>query len=167
MGSGFARLNASDGQEEARIDLGYDFRLMEPAQTELGPVLSEEELAADKVLAVHGRLEARDYLDLHVLVGRFGYIRPLEWAKQKDPGFSRAVFAERLGRMDTLPRHTFEAPDHVYERVKRDLEAWRDRLVYLERTAERAKGGEPELDLRLEGRERGPDRGRGGPGLDF
>ena len=97
VGTGFARLEITDGEDVSRIDLGYDFRLMPAEQSPLGPVLCEEELAADKVLAIHGRSEARDYLDLHDLVEKFGHVRPLEWATQKDPGFSRAVFAERLG----------------------------------------------------------------------
>ncbi|GAC1362228.1 MAG: hypothetical protein NVSMB4_19480 [Acidimicrobiales bacterium] len=61
---GFARLEASRGPDVCEIDLGYDFRLRPATMTPLGAVLTAEELAADKTLAVCGRGLARDYVDV-------------------------------------------------------------------------------------------------------
>lgn len=129
VGAGFARLEVSDGGDRCQVDLGYDYRLMPVQESHLGPILSAEELAADKVLAVHGRAAARDYLDLHSLVQQFGYLRPLEWAREKDPGFSPAVFADRLGQMDRLPRQDYRIDDDGLETVRRDFGEWRGRLL--------------------------------------
>ena len=132
VASGFARLTVYDGPDSCQIDLGYDFRLRDPTPTPLGPVLSLEELAADKVLAVHGRAEGRDYADLYVLTKLFGMERPLEWAAQKDPGFSPAVFAERLGRVAGIPRKDLALSDAERTVMVRDLSGWSQRLLALE-----------------------------------
>jgi Nucleotidyl transferase AbiEii toxin, Type IV TA system len=64
-GAGFARLVVQGFGEQTEVDLAADARLF-PA--ELGragtPLLASEELAVDKVLAVFGRAEARDFIDL-------------------------------------------------------------------------------------------------------
>ena len=57
---GFARLLVSDGNDQTELDLGSDARLF-PVEERLGlRVLSGEELAVDKLLALFGRAEARD-----------------------------------------------------------------------------------------------------------
>lgn len=144
--SGFARLAVSDGAENCQVDLGYDFRLRDPTLTPLGAVLSLEELAADKVLAVHGRAEARDYVDLHVLMKQFGTERPLQWALEKDPGFSTEIFAERLGRVDAMSRADFDITDIDLAVLRHDLSEWSRSLLGLEldtRTRRRERGVEP------------------------
>jgi hypothetical protein len=139
---GFGRLRISDGTEWCQIDLGYDFRLRRPEPSPFGPVLSPEELAADKTLAVHGRALARDYTDLHALMKRFGRESLLDWASQKDPGFSRVVFAERLEQMDRLPREDFSVSDGDFVAIRRELTEWAQQLR-LEATRLRDRGAEP------------------------
>src|SRR4051812_25903101 len=55
-----------------RVDIAADARLLPADRSALGLLLSVEELAVDKVLAVFGRAEARDFLDLAALEPRFG-----------------------------------------------------------------------------------------------
>ena len=55
---GFARLSVSDGHDTARIDLAWDTRLWPPEKTAGGVLLSEQELGADKLLALADRGEA-------------------------------------------------------------------------------------------------------------
>ena len=150
VASGFARLEVSDANDVCQVDLGYDYRLREPERTSLGLVLSAEELAADKTLAVHGRALARDYVDLYRLKQRFGPDRLLRWATEKDPGFSRAALAERLDQIDRLPRADFALSDEVYAAMRRDLIGW---------------SGELRLRLRVEPPGRRRDRGVEPPGL--
>lgn len=60
---------------------------MKPAlETDDGPVLAANELAADKVLALAGRAAARDYLDFQALATRYSID---ELAVSKDLGFTR------------------------------------------------------------------------------
>jgi hypothetical protein len=64
IGHGFARLVVHGEGEETLIDLGADARLLPPEKTAHGLALSGEELAIDKVLAIFGRAEPRDFVDL-------------------------------------------------------------------------------------------------------
>lgn len=119
-GPGFARLSVGDGIEVTTVDLGHDFRLLPPVRTNLGPVVSEEELAADKTLALFSRAEERDFVDVHELASRFGFDRLCELASAKDPGFSRERLSEALGRFDRFERSGFEIDDEAFA----DLSVW-------------------------------------------
>jgi hypothetical protein len=152
VASGFARLEVSDGAEVCQIDLGYDYRLRAPDHTPLGPVLSAEELGADKTLAVHGRALARDYVDLHGLKKRFGADQLLGWAAEKDPGFSLAVFAQRLDQIDRLPRGDFSMSDDAYAAMRLDLSDWSRQL---------------RVDLRMDSPAFKRDHGVEPPGIDL
>jgi hypothetical protein len=76
------------------------FRFFPLVQHEdFGLTLHPFDLATNKVLALVGRLEARDWVDVincHERIQRFGY---LAWAASgKDPGFSPAAILEQAGR---------------------------------------------------------------------
>ena len=66
---------------------------------DFGLTLHPFDLATNKVLALVGRLEARDWVDVitcHTRIQRLGY---LAWAASgKDPGFSPAAILEQAGR---------------------------------------------------------------------
>ena len=66
---------------------------------DFGLTLHPFDLATNKVLAMVGRLEARDWVDVihcHDRIQRLGY---LAWAASgKDPGFSPAAILEQAGR---------------------------------------------------------------------
>ena len=47
----FVRLAVGDGITDTLIDLTWDARMRPAVSSDLGPVLDQEELAADKVLA--------------------------------------------------------------------------------------------------------------------
>ena len=82
---GFARLSVSDGYDTARIDLAWDTRLWPPEKTAGGVLLSEEELGADKLLALADRSEAGDYIDVAALADQVGFTRLYELAQRKHP----------------------------------------------------------------------------------
>jgi len=76
------------------------FRFFPLVQHEdFGLTLHPFDLATNKVLALVGRLEARDWVDVmecHERIQRLGY---LAWAASgKDPGFSPAAILEQAGR---------------------------------------------------------------------
>ncbi len=80
---GFTRFVVADELDRTEVDLASDARLF---PTETGPgfdLLSSEELAADKVLAVFGRAEARDYVDLMSIEPRFGLTRLFGLARER------------------------------------------------------------------------------------
>jgi hypothetical protein len=111
----FVRLEVRDGTADTRIDLAWDARMRPPVATDFGTVLHEDELAADKLLAVFGRAEARDFLDVFGLSQRLGWERLLELAKQKDAGVSPERLAESFGLIDLFDRSDFGIDATAYE----------------------------------------------------
>ena len=114
----FVRLLVRDeGGEEVLVDIGMDYRLRPPEETGIGRVLSTEELAADKLLALFGRAEARDFVDVFLLARRFGTPAMLEWAGEKDKGFDPYRLALSMGRLESIPRGEFEVNDAVFQEM--------------------------------------------------
>lgn len=120
----FARLIVAEGRDECRVDVAQDFRLLPAVPTALGPMLASEELAADKTLTLFTRAEARDYVDVFFLERRFGKDRLCELAKEKDPGFDRAAFAEMLGAIDRLDRNEFDVDDATFNELREFFASW-------------------------------------------
>lgn len=110
----FVRLRASDGDDTTDIDVSYDWQWRASVATPVGPARSSEELAVDKLLALHGRAAPRDYVDVFILAKEHGIEQMLEWAPEKDAGFSLYFLAEGLGGIVRLDRHLFEVDDATY-----------------------------------------------------
>lgn len=128
----FVRLLVRDRDEqenEVLVDIGHDFRLKEPDQTPLGAVLTTDELAADKMLALFGSAEARDFVDVFFLSRRLGVANVLAWARQKGPGFDPHVLAIMLGSFDRLPRREFEVGDAAFADMKIFFQNLRAELI--------------------------------------
>jgi hypothetical protein len=125
---GFARLVVSDGTDQTGVDLASDARLFPPEPSDLGLILSAKELAVDKVLAVFGRAEARDFVDLAALEPRFGLAHLCEVAERKDGGFQRSVLAEMLDRFDRLDRDEFDVDDARFASIVISVRQWRSDL---------------------------------------
>jgi len=111
----FVRLEVRDGTAVTLIDLAWDARMRPPVATDFGTVLHEDELAADKLLAVFGRAEARDFLDVHGMSQRLGWERLYELANHKDAGLSPERLAESFGLIDLIDRSEFGIDATAYE----------------------------------------------------
>jgi hypothetical protein len=144
-------LVVESGDERTELDLGADARLFRAESGDLAPMLSGEELAVDKVLALFGRAEARDFVDLMAVEPRYGLERLCNLAVEKDRGFDLGVFVEMLARFNRLRRDEFELDEPQYERLRSQTARWREQLVEQVRRQDRAG------DL---GERRGPDLGR-------
>ena len=68
----FARLEITDTDtgESMLIDIALDAIDERPTATDAGPTLTTTELAANKILALYGRMEARDFEDTWKSSGR-------------------------------------------------------------------------------------------------
>jgi Nucleotidyl transferase AbiEii toxin, Type IV TA system len=124
---GFVRLMASQGNERCEIDLAADARLFPIDTRPTVPTLTGEELAVDKVLAIFGRAEARDFVDFAAVEPKYGFERLCELAAEKDRGFSAQVFGEMLYRFDRLQRREFEIDDEGFNRLGQAVQSWRER----------------------------------------
>lgn len=146
---GFARLIVEGGDDRTELDLAADARLFPAEPGRPAPMLRGEELAVDKVLAVFGRAEARDFVDLMAVEPRYGLERLCRLAAEKDRGFTPRMFAEMLAGFRRLRREEFELDDAGYEQLGRDVERWRERAMEfarrreLERDRGRDLGHEP------------------------
>jgi hypothetical protein len=87
--STFARLSVSIGEERAKVELGVDWRKNEPILLAIGPVLHADDAVANKVCALFGRAEVRDYVDVAAILasGRYSEEDLVRLAEEHDPGF--------------------------------------------------------------------------------
>jgi hypothetical protein len=99
---GFVEAEVVRGRESLVLQWAADsaFRFFPLVEHEdFGLTLHPFDLATNKVLALVGRLEARDWVDViecHVRIQRLGY---LAWAASgKDPGFGPGAILEQAGR---------------------------------------------------------------------
>lgn len=124
---GFARLIVESGDDSTELDLGADARLFPVEPRRPAPTLSGAELAVDKVLAVFGRAEARDFVDLAAVEARYGLERLVELAAEKDHGFTPEMFAQMAGRFSRLRPEEFGLDRQQYEQLERKVREWQER----------------------------------------
>jgi Nucleotidyl transferase AbiEii toxin, Type IV TA system len=122
----FARLNVKSDAESAKVELGLDWRKNEPVRLAVGPVLHADDAVANKVCALFGRAEVRDYVDADAILtsGRYTEDELLNLAADHDPGFDQPRFAEALAAIDRLPDSLFQP----YGMSPKDTAALRERM---------------------------------------
>ncbi len=123
------RLQISDSNETTELDLAWDYRMRELRRTQHGRVLDRDELAADKMLALYGRAEARDFVDLYRLRALYSRERLCELAREKDRGFVANAFAEALRGIDRRDRIEFDVDSPTFAALHREFAQWRDVLL--------------------------------------
>lgn len=130
----FARITVADpGGTSAKIEMGVDWRANRPLRLSIGLVLHPDDAVANKVCALFGRAEVRDYVDVDAVVssGRYSEEELLGLAEMHDPGFDRQWFAEALAAVDRLPDARFQlyglTPAEVIG-LKKRLADWAARL---------------------------------------
>ncbi len=99
---GFIRAVAHLGDDSTRIDWAHDsaWRFMPPIRDTMGGfVLHDVDLAVNKTLALAGRDEPRDFIDILFVHERVLPLSGLTWAAVgKDPGFTPLSLVEFLRR---------------------------------------------------------------------
>lgn len=99
---GFVRVVARLGTGATKIEWAHDsaWRFLPPVRSErAGFVLHPVDLAINKLLALVGRDEPRDYLDIHEAMTAILPLGALCWAaSSKDPGYTPALLLDLLRR---------------------------------------------------------------------
>jgi cytochrome c peroxidase len=131
---GFTQCRVNDDVEATALDLTWDTRLHPAQSTVVGPALATDDLAADKTLALFGRAEARDYVDVFRAV--YSRAELLRRAGEKDRGFSAARFAEAIERIDRFEPRDFPIDEAPYAELRREFDDWR-RSLTIERSPDR------------------------------
>jgi hypothetical protein len=77
----------------------------EPILFAIGPVLHADDAVANKICALFGRAEIRDYVDVAAILasGRYSEGDLIRLAAEHDPGFDLAWFTEALKAVDRIP----------------------------------------------------------------
>lgn len=116
----------ASGTETAKVELGIDWRENEPVRLAVGPVLHADDAVANKVCALFGRAEVRDYVDVDAILasGRYTEDELLRLAAEHDPGFDRSWFARALAAIDRLPDSLFRP----YGLCPEDVTVLRERM---------------------------------------
>ncbi|MDZ7778432.1 MAG: nucleotidyl transferase AbiEii/AbiGii toxin family protein [Gemmatimonadota bacterium] len=143
---GFIRALVSRGEEATQIDWADSaWRFMPVMADELGGyVLHPIDLATNKVLALAGRDEPRDFVDMLFALDTILPLGPLVWAAvAKDPGYNPMSLLEQLRRRgrvrpEEVARLDLSRPFDVEEAKTR----WREALEDAERFVERRPPGE-------------------------
>jgi hypothetical protein len=133
----FARLQLDDvsrpGSEPAKLELSVDWRAHDPVLLSVGPVLHPDDAVANKMCALYGRAEARDFMDVDAAItsGRYTRVRLLELAARADAGFDRTMFAGALGALHGITDDEFGpygvAPGELAA-LRARFEQWRTEL---------------------------------------
>lgn len=88
------------GTDSLAIDFCRDTPALLPVNhTADGPTYAGPELAGRKMLALFGRAEARDFVDVFVLAKRFGRSTLFAHAQTFDTGFGEEPFREAVARL--------------------------------------------------------------------
>lgn len=130
----FARITVATPEGgTTKIEMGVDWRANQPSRLSIGPVLHPDDAVANKICALFGRAEVRDYVDVDAIVsnGRYGEEELLSLAEAHDPGFDRQWFAEALTAVDRLPDDRFQLYDLTpaqAARLKKRLADWAARI---------------------------------------
>jgi len=80
---------------------------------------------ADKLLAVFGRAQARDFIDAVALADEVGGLDEMcRLAAEKDGGFSKPVLVEMIASFDRLPPDEFELSERGYAELRVAVQGW-------------------------------------------
>jgi predicted nucleotidyltransferase component of viral defense system len=105
--SSFWEAVARAGAESFKIQLAYDSPYMLSALHEKDGlrIHSLEDIAAGKLLALYGRAEERDFIDIYCIVrdGKISLGTLTELAKRKDPGLDEYYLQLRLNSQKKSP----------------------------------------------------------------
>lgn len=126
--STFARLRVGGPDEVTYVDLASDARMLPVRSTDTGFMLAEAELAADKVLALSGRGESRDFIDFRGLLTRFDIGQLCQLAGEKDPGFAPEQLVAALEYFDRIPPAEFAEYTDDYNGLRDCVHAARQAL---------------------------------------
>lgn len=123
----FARLVVSDGKDMSKVELLADWRANHPRRFAIGPVLHPDDAVANKMCALYGRAEARDFVDVDAAVcsGRYSRDRLFALAAAIDSGFDRQMLAGMMTRADAHADSQFAA----YGVTGADLDGLRARFA--------------------------------------
>lgn len=133
MGDGLAEwIITAPGGEQMVLQMAYFDRSRDPVMTDVGPVLTLEDVVGGKVCALAGRAYERDYLDTAAALELYSPAELIGFARRLDPGLEGRDFAEAGQRLDQMPDSAFS----VFGLSAADVARLRERFAAWPRDAE-------------------------------
>lgn len=121
----FARIVARKGGDAVEVDLAVDSPPLFPLEVVDGlPVLSGQDLAGRKVLAILDRAEGRDFTDLHALADRYSQAECIRWAQELDAGVRTADIARAFTKLERLDDAELPHPPEAAPALRTWFERW-------------------------------------------
>lgn len=121
----FARLIARRHEDAVEIDLAVDSPPMFPIEAVDGlPVLSRQDLAARKVLAILDRAEGRDFTDLKALAEQFSKDDCIRWAQDLEAGVRTTDIALAFTKLERLADTELPCAPELAPGVRGWFERW-------------------------------------------
>ncbi|MBI3392802.1 MAG: nucleotidyl transferase AbiEii/AbiGii toxin family protein [Nitrospirae bacterium] len=97
----------TQNNESIKIQIGYDspFTLSDFVEKQGLKIHSLQDIAAGKLLALYGRAEERDFIDIYLLArdGRLSLEEMIDLARKKDPGLDEYYLAVAFEQSEKLP----------------------------------------------------------------
>ena len=97
-------------------------RLYPPERTGHGAILSLDDLAAGKFIALFDRAAVRDYIDVNALMAEYTFTELCELTERRQPRFDRQLLAAQLRRFRYTP-DSFGSY-HQYEEIRQRVSEW-------------------------------------------
>lgn len=120
---------AITGPQTVLVDLAVDSpSTSTPTVTIAGPALAPAELVVRKTLALFGRAEPRDFIDVYVLNQQFDRTETLGKAAEADAGFNMAVFAQALRSHRRIDDADFPDIGIAITEIRTYFDAWADQV---------------------------------------
>ncbi|WP_330299050.1 nucleotidyl transferase AbiEii/AbiGii toxin family protein [Streptomyces sp. NBC_00503] len=148
----YARLHVTDPTSgaQSKVELVGDLLHHPPVESDLGPVLHLDDLAAAKTGALFGRAEVRDAIDVNALL-KVGYTRArlLELAAQNEAEPSLDEYVSALARVQHHTDKQFAAYGlgaPAADAIREEFAAWHGELtdrISADGAATRSPQGEP------------------------
>ncbi|MEV0353405.1 nucleotidyl transferase AbiEii/AbiGii toxin family protein [Nonomuraea sp. NPDC050680] len=129
--------STDSGGRSVKVEMGVDWRAHPPVRLEIGPVLHQDDAVGNKVAALYGRAEVRDFVDVDAVLrsGRYTTDDLTRLATDADPGFDIIMFAVALSALGRIPdqalaHHGLTAGDIA--RLRERFQCW-ERSLHPER----------------------------------
>jgi predicted nucleotidyltransferase component of viral defense system len=124
----FVRLQIK-GSDTIAIDICQDTRAIMPVNhSSVGPTYSGPELACRKMLALFSRAEARDFVDVFVLAGKFGRDALFTQTKTLDAGFGPEPFCEAIARLALFDDVVLPISRELVPELREFFRSWAEEL---------------------------------------
>lgn len=125
----FVRLQIH-GTDSLAIDFCRDTPALLPVNhTADGPTYAGPELAGRKMLALFGRAEARDFVDVYVLAKRFGRATLFAHAQTLDAGFGVQPFCEAIQRLTLFDDLDLPIDQTLVSELRQFFRSWAAELT--------------------------------------